>query len=122
MHYIIPLCTLHTRVFFHFLSNQSNIKPFIFFQIKHIRGILFDDAEKSGRNKTASQANNKNQSIHLDIQLVKFPKPTSTAIASNKKAKITQDDSALNYKVSAKETTMTANKLVQQKLEKSSNE
>lgn len=96
------------QLFVHSIKHQT----IHIFQIKHIRGILFDDTEKSGRNKSTAQS----------ISSLKFAKPTTTGIAANKKVKITQDDSVLNYKVSAKETIKTATKLPQQKLDKSSNE
>lgn len=81
------------------------------FQIKHIRGILFDDTEKTAGTKAKAQS--KNQSIHLEIKPAKFTKPTST-ITSNKKAKLTQDDSALTYKPTSKESTVN-NNLIQQR-------
>lgn len=67
--------------------------------MKHIRGILFDDIEKSGGKRT----NSKSQSIHLEIKPIKFLKPTSTTIATNKKSKLTQDDSAIPSKASTRE-------------------
>lgn len=83
----------------------KTIKPIHIFQIKHVRGILFDDVEKSNRGSQASsQSNAKNQSIHLEIKAVKFLKPTSAAATTHKKANVTQDDSVLNYKVSTKES------------------
>lgn len=79
-------------------------------QVKHIRGILFDDAEKTAKTKTKAQTNSKNQSIHLEIKPVTFLKPAAI-ITTNKKAKLTQDDSAVTYNVPRIEP----NKLVQQK-------
>lgn len=85
------------------------------FQVKHIRGILFDDAEKSRRGSGGGQSNsgNKSSSIHLEINPVQViqiqENPTKTVIASasgsNKKStsKVSQDDSVLNYKVSSRD-------------------
>lgn len=83
------------------------------FQVKHIRGILFDDTEKTAGTKTKAQSNSKNQSIHLEIKPVKFLKPT-TPVTTNKKAKLTQDDSAVTYNA-PRIGPMANNKLVQQK-------
>lgn len=82
------------------------------FQVKHIRGILFDDAEKTAGTKTKAQSNNnKNQSsIHLEIKAVNILKPVATA----KKAKLSQDDSAITYKIATQESPVT-DKIVQQK-------
>lgn len=80
--------------------------------MKHIRGILFDDAEKSRRGGQSSN-NNKSSSIHLEINPVPViqiqENPTKTVIASasgsNKKStsKLSQDDSVLNFKVSSRD-------------------
>lgn len=83
------------------------------FQVKHIRGILFDDTEKSSGSKAKAQSNSKNQSIHLEIKPMQFLKPTNTA-AANKKAKLSQDDSAVTYKLASIEP-LSGDKIVQQK-------
>lgn len=80
--------------------------------MKHIRGILFDDAEKSRRGN-GGQSSGKSPSIHLEINPVPViqiqENPTKTVIASasgsNKKStsKVSQDDSVLNFKVSSRD-------------------
>lgn len=77
--------------------------------MKHIRGILLDDAEKSRRAGGASSIN-KPPLIHLEINPIPViqvnEKLPTTVIASstgsNKKptSKVSQDDSVLNFKVS----------------------
>lgn len=76
------------------------------FQVKHIRGILFDDAEKSNRrNQSTSQQMSKNQMIGLEIKTMTFLKPATPLSSTAKKAKTSQDDSVLNYATSTKATT-----------------
>lgn len=80
--------------------------------MKHIRGILFDDAEKSRRG-SGGQSSGKSPSIHLEINPIPViqiqENPTKTVIASasgsNKKStsKVSQDDSVLNFKVSSRD-------------------
>lgn len=83
------------------------------FQVKHIRGILFDDAEKSRRGSGGQSNSGKSPLIHLEINPVQViqiqENPTKTVIASasgsNKKStsKVSQDDSVLNFKVSSRD-------------------
>lgn len=104
---------MHNSVqfFSYTLPTESNNQTIHIFQIKHIRGILFDDAaEKSKRKPASVQSTSKPQSIHLEIKPVKMSKLT---IPSNKKAK---DDSIVSYKIPTKES-MTSIRMVQQKFD-----
>lgn len=84
--------------------------------MKHIRGILFDDAEKKGGKSTNAQANNKNQSIHLEIKPVKVTKPTSTVTTATaaKRSRSSQDDSAISYKIMSNDS---YNRIIQNKFD-----
>lgn len=87
--------------------------------MKHIRGILFDDAEKSRRGSGGQSNSSKSPSIHLEINPVQViqvqENPTKTVIASasgsNKKStsKVSQDDSVLNFKVSSRDVSNRGN-------------
>lgn len=83
---------------------------FFIFQVKHIRGILLDDAEKSRRTGGQSSSN-KPPLIHLEINPIPViqinEKLNTTLIASstsgsnkNTTSKVSQDDSVINFKVS----------------------
>lgn len=98
------------------MSHSIKHQTINIFQVKHIRGILFDDTEKSSGSKAKAQSNAKNQSIHLEIKPIQFLKPTNTATvtAANKKAKLSQDDSAVTYKLASIEP-LSNNKIIQQK-------
>lgn len=71
--------------------------------MKHVRGILFDDTEIS-RHKSGPD---RGSSIHLEIKSVPIVLKQSTtpvdASGSNKKSKVSQDDSVINYKASSKD-------------------
>lgn len=77
--------------------------------MKHVRGIFFDDAEKSRRGSGGGQSNtNKSPLIHLEINPIplisRTAKKTSSTESNAKSAlKFSQDDSVLNFKVSSQD-------------------